>query len=65
MGHTTNRSFNRIILGLGTYLYPMNTLSNDFFEIHYGMGKPRGLKFRRYATHTIKLNEYFAVFKRF
>ena len=53
---TDIKNYNRIILGLGTYFYPINTLSNQKHAMHRRMRNPRELKVRRYAAHMIELN---------
>ena len=48
---------NRVILGLGTYFPPVNTLSKKKCAIRRGIGDPCESKVRRYAAHMIELNE--------
>ena len=51
-----------IILGLGTYCFPVIAMSKQRRAIRHRMRNPRGLKVRRCAAHMIDLNKYFAVF---
>ena len=47
-----------VILGLGTYPPPVNSLSKQNRAMCRGMSKPHRSKVRRYAAHLIKLNDY-------
>ena len=47
-----------IILGLGAYFFPVNSLSKKKRAMRRIMRKPRGLKVRRYSYCLIDLNEY-------
>ena len=51
-----------IILGLGSYSFPVNSLPKQNCAIRRGMRKSRGLKVRRYADRLIDLNEYLTSF---
>ena len=62
IGDTTNKNWNQIVLGLGMYLFPFNSLSKSNPTILPEIIKPCGLKVRRYEEHMIKCNEYLAVF---
>ena len=53
---------NHIILGLGIYFYPVNTLSNKKRAMHHGTRNPCELKVRCYADCLININEYLASF---
>ena len=55
-GSTTTTHLNRIILGLGTYFFPIYVLSNKNHAMRRGMRKPKELKVIRYAAHIIELN---------
>ena len=47
-----------IILGLGEYFTPVNSLANQKRMMRRGMRKPGRLKVRRYTDFLIDLNEY-------
>ena len=59
IGHTTNKNLNRIILGLGTYFFPINYPSEKNHTMWCGMRKQSELKVRQYAAYLIKTNGYF------
>ena len=59
IGHTTNKNLNRIILGLGTYFFPINYPSEKNHTLWCGMRKQSKLKVRQYAAYLIKTNEHF------
>ena len=48
---------NRVILGLGTYLFPVNALSKKKRMMRHGMSKPHKLKVRYYTARLIDLND--------
>ena len=50
-----------IILGLGTYFFPVNALSKQNRTMRRGTNKPRSLEVIRYGAHMIDLNDYFSV----
>ena len=50
-----------IILGLGTYFFPVDALSKQKRVMRRETSKPRGLKVRRYTDSLIDINEYLAV----
>ena len=58
----TPTTLENIILGLGTYFFPVNALSKKNCVMRRIIRKPRGLKVRRYMARLIDLNEYLAVF---
>ena len=62
IGHTTNANLNQIILGLGTYFFPVAALYKKKRAMHNGIGKPHTMKIRCYVEHMTKPNEYLAVF---
>ena len=49
-----------IILGLGSYLFPVNSMSKQKHTIPCGMRNLCDLKVRQYADRLIDLNEYLA-----
>ena len=51
-----------IILVLGSYFTPVNSLSKKKSVMRRGTNKPRGLKVRCYANCLIYINEYLASF---
>ena len=51
-----------IILGLGAYFFPTNSLSKKNREMRRDMRKSCGLRVRCYADHLIDLNKYLASF---
>ena len=59
IGHTTNKNLNRIILGLGTYFFPINYPSEKNHTMWCGMRKQSELKVRQYAAYLIKTNGCF------
>ena len=46
VGSTITTHFNSIILGLSTYYFPINALSEQKRVVRHGMRKPRELKLR-------------------
>ena len=62
VGSATPENLTSIILGFGTYLFPVNTLSNKKCTMIHSMRKSHGLKVRRYAALLIGFNWYLAVF---
>ena len=59
---TTSEHSKFIILGLGTYFFPINSLSRQKRVMFHVMRKLRGLKVRCCAYRMIDLNEYLDVF---
>ena len=55
---------NQVVLGLCTYFYPVNTLSNKKRKTHLIISNIRELKLRRYTNHMVNLNECLSVFSR-
>ena len=51
-----------ITSGLGSYLFPANSLLKKKRKMCRGTRKPRKLKVRRYATHLVDLNKYLVLF---
>ena len=51
-----------IILGLVTYFFPVNALSNQKRAMRRGVRKPHILKVRRHADRMIDLNKYWDMF---
>ena len=51
-----------IILGFGTYFFPVNVLSKQKHDMHHRMRDPLGLKVIHYAAHLVDLNDYLAMF---
>ena len=62
IGHITNASLNHIILGLGTYLFPVNALSKQKCAMRHKMRKPHKLKTSCYAVRLAEFNEGLALF---
>ena len=54
-GSTTMAHLNQVILGLGMYYFPVNSLSKKKIVMHNGIRKTRELKLRRCASHMIEL----------
>ena len=61
VGITTSENLSIIILGLGTYFFPVNALSKQNRTMRRGTNKPRSLEVIRYGAHMIDLNDYFSV----
>ena len=59
---TNSENLKYIILGLGTYLFPVNVLSKQKRTMRHGMRKPRGLKLRCYVYCMIDIDNYLDVF---
>ena len=57
--HTTNANFNQIILGIGTYLFPV---SDQNRVIYHRIINTCTLNFRRYAERLTQLNDCLVVF---
>ena len=57
VGSLTIEHLNRIILGFGTYLFPVNVLSKKKRAMHRIMRDPGKLKVRRYYDCIIDLDE--------
>ena len=51
-----------IVLVLGAYFYPVNSLSKKKRVMRRGIRKPHGSKVRRYTDFLIGLNNYLASF---
>ena len=58
----TTAHLSRIVLGLGTYFFPVNALSKQKRAMRRGIRKSRELKVRLYAGHLIDLNDYLDAF---
>ena len=58
IGHTTNANLNHIILGLGTYFFPIDNISKKNCAMRHIVRKPCGLKAGRYAECMIEINDY-------
>ena len=58
----TTTHLSRIILGLGTYFYPANTLPKQKRVIRCRTRKLRKLKLRRYTSFFIDINDYLSDF---
>ena len=52
----TPENMTYIIIGLGTYFFPVNALSKKKRAMSCGMRKLNGLKVRHYADHLIEPN---------
>ena len=59
---TTSEHSKIVILGLGTYLFPVDVLPKKKCEMLRRMRNPHELKVRLYATHMIYINECLYVF---
>ena len=59
---TTNVNQNQIILGLGTYLFPINALYKKTSVRCQNMINTCALKVRNYSAHMVELDEYLSVF---
>ena len=55
---TTISHLNCIILGLGTYFFTVNVLSNKKHGMRRRMSNSRKLKLRQHAAYLIDINEY-------
>ena len=62
VGSTTLENLKSIILGLGTYLLPVNVLSKRKHTIRHGMRNSQCLHVRCYAAHLLDLNKYLFFF---
>ena len=62
VGIMIKTNLNHIILGLGTYFFPINALSKQKRAMHHGMSKPCKLKVRLYDACLIYLNYNLGVF---
>ena len=60
-GSSTSDKLKCIILGLGTYFFPVNALPNKNHTMRSRMRKTQ-FKVRRYAACMIDMNKYFSVF---
>ena len=60
VGITTPEHLKSIVLGLGTYFLPGNTLSKQNHAMRREMMNTRGLKLRLYAARMIYLTKYLA-----
>ena len=61
VGSTTSENLKSIILGLGTYFFPVDALSKQKRAMLQGMKNPCGLKVRFYAAHMIDCNKCLAL----
>ena len=59
-----SKNLKSIILVLGTYVFPVSTISKQKCAIHRGMRNRRSLKIRLYAACMIDINNYLDVFPR-
>ena len=64
VGNTTSENLKSIILDLGTYLPPVNSLSKQIRSMRHGTRKTHGLKAIHYNDRMIDLNGYLGVFPR-
>ena len=53
-----------IVLELGAYFFPVNSLLQKKRTMRHGIRKPFRLKLRRYAARLIDINKYLALFPR-
>ena len=62
LGSTTMAYLNQVVLGLSTYFFPVDALSEQKKEMCSIIRNPYRLKVILYTDHMIDINDYFNAF---